>query len=80
MNKDLGGWLLPQCSKTNQRAESEKEYLSLKTVAEVLNIPDRERVLAQQHNAGADAEAAFQILAAVLRRTRRGQHGAMNAV
>ena len=79
MNKDMGGWLLPQCSKASQRGGSEKEYLSLKTVAEALNIPDRERLLAHHHNAGADAEAAFQVLATVLRRTRLGEHGAMNA-
>jgi DNA polymerase III epsilon subunit-like protein len=69
MNKDLGTWLLPQCSKHKFTAESEKEYLSLKTVAEILKIPDREQLLAQHHNAGADAQAALQVLATVLRRT-----------
>ena len=72
MNKDLAGWVLPHVSKADQRGEIEKEFLSLKTVAEALHIPDRDRLLAKHHNAGADAEAAFQVYATVLRRTRLG--------
>ena len=75
MSKDLDGWLLPQVSKARQRAESEGEYLTLKTLAKVLSIPDREKLLAQQHNAGADAEAALQLFAAVLCWVRPRPHG-----
>ena len=76
MNKDLAGWLLPQTGKANQRVEGEKEYLSLKTVAEVLDIPNRERLLMQQHNAGADSEAAFHVCATALRQANLGPHWA----
>ena len=69
MNRDLGGWGLPQVSKSSQRSEIEKAFLSMKTVAEALQVPDHAKLLAQHHNAGADSEVVFQIFAAVLRRT-----------
>ena len=76
MNRDLGGWMLPQVCEDEQRYLIGNDFLSLKTVSKALRIPDSEQILAQHHNAEADAEAACKIYATVLRRSEARQPGA----
>ena len=66
MNAELGGWGIPRLSKQKQTETTGNRFVSLATTAGALNIDGCDDLLARHHDAGADAEVAFLIYAAML--------------
>ena len=65
MNSSLSSWV--QMRAHVQDNATYKHFLGLKTMAKMLEIPECDALIAQHHNAGADAHIACLIYGTVLR-------------
>ena len=66
MNAPLCRWVLMRAGREVHGKETAKHFLGLKAMAGLLPIPDCETLIAQHHNAGADAHITCLIYVTVL--------------
>ena len=67
MYSPLGRWAQMRAGQQVQENETQRQFLGLKAMAKMLPIPDSDVLIAQHHDAGADAHITCLIYVTVLR-------------